>query len=287
MNCKNCGAPLREGAKFCQSCGTAVSQDKEVNTNTEVKSVDNVTESTTDTTNNVVTQEPSNVVALTPDVNQVLQAPVMNQVNPNMGFNQVPQYNQQMYYQPVPPKKNLTALWIALGVVGGLLLLGVAIIFICVAVYSSNASDTEYNTNEPTVNENGDKVYRVGQKFEFDDLEITVNDDYKFTVVDNKYSDYYNEPVVKIPVRIKNIGSENKKLNMFYFSLESPDGDDLHNVATLFTLANSDSADYANYLKPGESYDKYLYFIYDGSGTYTLEFDNWSTTVEVKLNIKK
>ena len=87
--------------------------------------------------------------------------------------------------------------------------------------------------------------------------------------------------VVKVPITVKNLSSETHSLNMFYYSIFGSKGRELDSVSSYF----DDSVDFAGELRNGASYTKYLYFLYDGNGTYAIEFDNFSTKVIVEFNI--
>lgn len=274
MVCKNCGAPLDDGVKFCQSCGSAVN-DNNVN-QTNMPGVSN--------------QE------------QMNNQPMYNQ---NQIYNQ-PMYNQnQMYNQPVyqPVKKNNLGLWITLGVVGAIVLIGIAF-FIIIAYTAYNTtkesdkklddymeqaeSDKELN-NYMEQEKNDNKKYGFNQKFVFDEFEITVGSNYTFTTVNNKYSEYYEKPIIKLPVTIKNLSSETRKLNMFDYKIYDAQGVEAKNVATIMNLQleADDTLDYAGKLKTGASYVKYMYFLYNGNGTYSIEFDNYTEHYNVEFEIKK
>ena len=70
---------------------------------------------------------------------------------------------------------------------------------------------------------------------------------------------------------------------MFYYSLFGSQGTELDGVSAYF----DDTVDYAGDLRSGASYTKYLYFLYDGNGTYAIEFNNWSDKVELEFEITK
>lgn len=128
-----------------------------------------------------------------------------------------------------------------------------------------------------------DEKYTLGKPFTFDDLEITISNEYTFKKITNKYSDYYGKDVVRVPVTIKNLKNETHNLNMFYYSWYGAQGIQLDSVTHYF----DDGIDEAGNLRTGASYTKYFYFLYDGNGTYTVEFSDWSDKISININIKK
>lgn len=143
----------------------------------------------------------------------------------------------------------------------------------------NNNSSVENNQN----NAPAKKSYSFNDTFEFDDLEITIGSNYTFTTVE--YSDYYQKTIVKLPITVKNIKDETHSLNMFYYSIFGSAGTEVTNVWTYF----DDSVESAEDLRTNASYTKYLYFIYDGNGTYAIEFyDYWNEKlveiVEIEIN---
>lgn len=127
------------------------------------------------------------------------------------------------------------------------------------------------------------KAYGLNDTFTFDDLEITIGDNIEFTKVNNQFSDYDGKTVVKLPITVKNIKDETHSLNMFYYSIFGTEGIELDSLSAYF----DDAVDYAGDLKNGGSYTKYLYFLYDGDGEYSIEFDNYSSKVIVEFDVKK
>lgn len=152
-------------------------------------------------------------------------------------------------------------------------------------------SDTETNDN-PQENTNSNEeidnntniktTYSFDEIFEFDDLEITIGSGYTFVKVDNQYSEYYQKDIVKLPITVKNTKDETHSLNMFYYTIFGSTGTETDNTWVYF----DDSVESSGELRSGSSYTKYLYFLYDGNGTYAIEFDDiWDQkTVEIEIN---
>lgn len=146
---------------------------------------------------------------------------------------------------------------------------------------TSNSGDTIIEDNKIT--ETTKTNYTFNEMFKFDNLEITIGSDYTFTTVDNKFSDYYQKDIVKIPVTVKNISDETHSLNMFYYSIFGASGAENANPSVYF----DDSIDYAGDLRSGGSYTKYFYVLYDGNGTYAIEFNSFFDEKTVEFEIKK
>ena len=110
----------------------------------------------------------------------------------------------------------------------------------------------------------------VLETIKFDGLELTFGL-YSFTEVDNKYSEYYGKPVVKIPVTIKNISSDPHGLNRFNYSLFGVSGVESSDISYYF----SDDVSEVGELLPNASVTACFHILYDGDGVYTIAFDNW------------
>lgn len=128
------------------------------------------------------------------------------------------------------------------------------------------------------------KVATFGDTIDFDDLEITFQPEYGFDVIENRYSDYNGNTVVKFPVTIKNNSNESKTLSFVYYKIYGAKGVSLStSVGAYFrdALIISDKA------QPGATQKTFIYVLYDGDGKYIVEFDNLSEKVTVELPIKQ
>lgn len=161
-------------------------------------------------------------------------------------------------------------------------LLLIALCCLCLIGCNSNTEKPD-NQNNNSSNDNEESTYSVNKPFTFDDLEITISDKYSFDTIDNEFSEYDKQTVIKLPVTIKNLKNETHSLNMFYYSFFGSKGTELDSISSFF----DDSVDFAGDLKQNASYDKYFYLLYDGDGTYTIEFDDWSTKISIDIEIKK
>lgn len=157
---------------------------------------------------------------------------------------------------------------------------------LCLSGCTSTNNETPNNaqTNETENNNSTESTdYSVNKAFTFDELEITISDDYDFDTIDNIYSEYDNQTVIKVPVTVKNLKDETHSLNMFYYSFFGSQGTELDSVASYF----DDSIDFAGDLRKDASYTKYFYILYDGDGTYTIEFDDWTNKISIDIEVTK
>ena len=144
-------------------------------------------------------------------------------------------------------------------------------------------SPEERTTSTTTATVSTKKDLGLGDKFTFDELEITIGSKYEFSKVKNQFSEHNNKVVVKLPVTIKNLKNETHHLSFMYYKFFGSKGTELDGVESYF----DDSVDNAGDLRHGASYTKYFYFLYDGDGEYAIEFDDWSIKKTVVFNIKK
>lgn len=138
-------------------------------------------------------------------------------------------------------------------------------------------------STQATVNLPKSGTLKIGQTFEFDDLEITIGSNISFDKINNQFSEYNKQDVIKIPVTVKNIKDESHSLNMFYYKGFGSTGTQAKDLSTYF----DDSIFRAGSLRTGASHTCYIYLLYDGDGQYALEFDDWSNKVTVEFNVSK
>ncbi len=122
----------------------------------------------------------------------------------------------------------------------------------------------------------------LGSTIEFSGLSIELGSELQTTTVDNQFSDHYGETVLYIPVKITNNGSDSGKLNMYAVKAFGSKGTELDTIFTYF----NDDARMAGDMRPGASQEANLYFLYDGDGTYYLDFGFYKTEVEVEIPVK-
>ena len=146
---------------------------------------------------------------------------------------------------------------------------------------NSSSNNTSGNSIDNLLTTN--KKYTLGDTFTFDGLELTLDSNYSFTTIKNRYSEHNGKSVIKLGVNVKNVSSEKHKLNMFYYDVFGSQGVELASVSAYFDNA----IDYAGELKPSASYKSNFYFLYDGDGKYSIDFDNYDEELSVEFDITK
>lgn len=128
-------------------------------------------------------------------------------------------------------------------------------------------------------------TYALGDTFEFDNFEITIDKKYSFVKTDDILGNDYGKYVIKVPVTVKNLSDEKQSLNSSKYSLFGSTGVE----ADIIAYQYDDSIDRAaiKELRPGGTYKKYFYILYDGDGIYSIDFDNYLERISVEFNVKK
>lgn len=125
--------------------------------------------------------------------------------------------------------------------------------------------------------------YRTNETFRFNFFEI-ICPNIEFTKINNKYSEYYNMDVVRIPLTIKNISKESQHLNPYSCTIFGPKGVETEKVDTYFDDSCSWNSKDLTY---NSSYIRAFYIIYEGDGEYTLEFKNHARTIKLIIGVNK
>ena len=267
MKCQNCGKELPVGTKFCSNCGAKIEQTDYVAQNNQIQQ------------NNEGSTVGWGILSFFfPIVGLILF----------------------LSWKKTKPKAAKTS---GIGALIGLIIGIVASIIISILIslffvstkniINDNFSENDINNYidefSDMVEENIDKVnpssqkYGLGDTFNFDDLQITIGNNYTFDVVKNQFSDYNNENAIKLPITVKNISNETKRLNIFYLNYFKPDGTETKSVGAYF----DDSLEKAGELRKDASYNTYLYLLYDTDGKYVIEFKNIIDNKEIEFDVKK
>lgn len=190
MNCPKCNAPLNEGDKFCQTCGSLVPQEPPKEEN--VQPAEPVVNESVNQTPEV---QPVPVVENQPMPTQpmndmgYMQTP-MNNMNQPMNYNQPQPMNQNMNYnqpmnnvspnQTVPnePKKNNTVVYVLMAFIVVLL---AVVVFLLVTSGKDEDKDKTSNNNNNEVTES--KKDEDEEKEEDDNKEEVIASNYTKTNV--------------------------------------------------------------------------------------------------------
>lgn len=147
---------------------------------------------------------------------------------------------------------------------------------------STNTTQEDYKS--PTDREDANKELTFDTPFVFDDLEITIGSEMSWTTVDNQFSEFYKQDVIKIPVTIKNLDDETNSLNVFFYKYFAPDGTEITDkLSTYF----DDDVFYSGDLRSGATINTFFHILYKGDGNYYIEFEIFEDPISVKLPIKK
>lgn len=266
MRCNVCNNEVKEGALFCTNCGAKIQNNVQQNYNVQQNNV----------------QQNYNV-NYTESEGSKFGWGVLGFFFPLVGL---------ILFLVWKSDKKKASKAAGLGaLIGFCISIVLSIILAILPIFVKLANDKK----EPnwTINDNidikdedddNDSDESLDEAFEFNDLELTVGSDYEITTVNKSYSSYNGKEVVKLPITVKNLSDEDNHLNMFYYTVIGPNDE---RVSTAVSIYFDDACDYAGDLESGESYDKYLYFIYDGDGEYKIEFDNYSEEKTIELEIEK
>ena len=126
-------------------------------------------------------------------------------------------------------------------------------------------------------------IVNTNEDFEFDDLILNVSNKYSILALDNKYSIYDGQKVIKIPVSITNKKGKDYSLNLYYYDIFDNLGNSIDEVAGYF----EEALYYAEDIKDNESYTKYIYALYYDNDYYTIKFENKDKTIFLKYIINK
>lgn len=161
-----------------------------------------------------------------------------------------------------------------------IILLILALVFVLESNKTDNNSKSSSSINTSTLKP---KTYGLGDTIIFDGLELTFDSTYSFSTIINQFSEYNGRSVVRVGVNVRNLSNEKNHLNMFYYDLFGSKGIELDSITAYF----DDSIDFAGDLKTNASYKTYFYFLYDGNGNYSIDFNNYSQDLSVEFRVTK
>lgn len=146
---------------------------------------------------------------------------------------------------------------------------------------TSTEATTEATTTEVTEAEPSSLTF--GSTFTFDGFDIQIGDAISTTTLSNGFSDKDGATIIGVPLTLTNNNEESSSLNMFYVKEFGSSGTELDTVFTYF----DDDVRMAGDMRPGASMTAPLYFLYDGDGTYVIEFaEVWGDPIEVEIPVQ-
>ena len=141
--------------------------------------------------------------------------------------------------------------------------------------------DTDTEEEEDTSTDTAIKT--LGDTFTFDGFEITLSEEVTYTTVPNQFSEHYGKDVIRVAATVKNNNDETDSLSSLDYKFFGTQGAELGSLTYYF----DDSVGQAGELRTGGSYEAAFYLLYDGNGTYAIEFDDWfdeKVTVEFEIS---
>ena len=131
-------------------------------------------------------------------------------------------------------------------------------------------------------------VITLNQWIQFDGFAIKFGDKAKWTKIE--YGNHAGKDVFGIPVSVKNLTKEPKRLEKQHYITLGPNGKELlwadNEVQMPDRLWNigKDDGEFA----PGKTIKRHLYIAYEKDGEYTIRFERWNLdTVNIMFDVKK
>lgn len=115
--------------------------------------------------------------------------------------------------------------------------------------------------------------YVQNETFSFMGYELTFGDE--VVIKSNK------KEIIKVPVTVKNLNDEETHLSRFYYKFYDSSRTELNSAASSF----NDSLDYADNLKSGDSYTKYIYFYKTDKKFYYIELNDTYNRYKVSIEL--
>lgn len=143
------------------------------------------------------------------------------------------------------------------------------------ALRAAHVTKEEWELIKPYLDKAGylPKSYTLGSTIRLSGLEITFEEAYTFTAVDN------NTDVIRVGVTVKNISDEKRSLATPSYECFGSQGLSLDSVAHYF---DDEAGNQSNMKtgKPGAVQQGAFYLLYDGDGSYCIEFFDGRISVE-------
>ena len=283
MFCVKCGKEVKEGTKFCTSCGAEIEAQKEKKddklTYSQNKSIETTSNPTPVVEKTESTGDGKGTASLILGILSIIGCltPITSIVGLILG---------------ITAKKSgkKTAGIILNSIALGLFIIGL-IIFFSFGYYAVLLGEEVTTPSTPSIpsvitpgNNKTGKVSSTNTVV-FDGFEISLGNNFSIVTVDNTSSANYGKEVIKLPATIKNVSSSGDHLNMFYYDYYAPDGEKIDSVRNDFG-SRYDAIDYVH-VNQGESKLQYFYIQYKGNGKYKINFHNYKEETSIEFTIKK
>ncbi len=140
------------------------------------------------------------------------------------------------------------------------------ILLIVLVLFTGCEKEKEEEKKIPTDYSQNETISFMNYELNFGDEEVIKSND---------------KEIIKVPVIVKNIGKEEEHLSRFYYKYYDSKGTELDSASSSF----NDSLDYAENLKPGESYTKYIYFYKNNKKFYYIELNDTYNRFKVSIDL--
>ena len=104
---------------------------------------------------------------------------------------------------------------------------------------------------------------------------------YELTFGEEEVLKLNDKEIIKVPVTVKNVGDEASHLSRFYYKFYDSSGTELNTAGSSY----NDSLDYAENLKSGENYTKYIYFCKNSKKFYYIELNDTYNRYKVSIEL--
>ena len=104
---------------------------------------------------------------------------------------------------------------------------------------------------------------------------------YELTIGEEEVIKLNDKDIIKVPVLVENKGDEETHLSRFYYKFYDSSRNELNSAGSSF----NDSLDYAENIKPGDSYTKYIYFYKSNKKFYYIELNDTYNRYKVSIDL--
>ena len=113
--------------------------------------------------------------------------------------------------------------------------------------------------------------FKLGEAFEFEGLEITIEDDISWGTIDRRFSDNDGKDYFYFPVTFTN-NTDGSTGFPWSFTIFGPDGVEIDGIAW---DVEADDISRSGDIRPGATASGYLHILFVDDGEYVIEFSSW------------